>query len=200
LSGQRSAGFTLVETLVSLIVLGFIVAGLAQGLHFGMTAWDRQVRSIDRDSGMDSTDRILRMLVSCMVPGDDPHALTIQGDAARLAFTAELPVNAPSYPTRLADLTFDSSAGHRLVLRWTPHLHAQRLVPAKPRETILLSGIRQVTFAYFRPQSGRKPAMWVDHWQGADPPALVRVHIDLEDQSQHWPDVIAAPMCEANDD
>jgi general secretion pathway protein J len=199
-SHQRSAGFTLVETLVSLIVLSFIIAGLAQGLHFGMAAWDRQVRSIDRDSALDSTDRILRTLLSRMMPGNDPHAPTIQGDTVALSFTAELPVNAPAYPTRLADLTLDGRAAHRLVLRWTPHVHARRLVPVVVHEVTLLAGVRRVTFAYFRPRSGRVAAAWVDHWRGADPPELVRVHIELDNHARHWPDVIAAPMCEANDD
>jgi hypothetical protein len=86
------------------------------------------------------------------------------------------------------------------VLRWTPHLHAHRLVPGLERETTLLSGIRQVTFAYFRPPAGRDPAGWVSVWQGVDPPELVRVHIAFETPSRHWPDVIVAPMCEANND
>jgi prepilin-type N-terminal cleavage/methylation domain-containing protein len=33
---RNAAGFTLMETLVSLIVLGFIIGGLAQGMRFGM--------------------------------------------------------------------------------------------------------------------------------------------------------------------
>jgi general secretion pathway protein J len=201
MTGHRSsAGFTLMETLVSLIVLGFIIGGLAQGLHFGMSVWDRQVRTIDRDSALDSTNRILRMLLARMAPGDDPHVPAIDGDAVRLSFTAELPVNAPSAPTRLADLTLDGGAGGSLVLRWTPHLHARRLAPAVVQETVLLSGLRQLRFAYYRPPSGHAAAGWVASWQSADPPDLVRVHIAFRDPSKHWPDVIVAPMCEANND
>jgi len=197
---RRDAGFTLVETLVSLVVLGFIVAGLAQGLRFGMSLWDRQARGIDRDSALDSTDRTLRALLARMAPGDDPHAPAIRGDAARLIFTAELPANAPARPTRLADLALSVDAAHRLVLRWTPHLHARRLVPVIPQEATLLPGVRRVTFAYFRPASRRQPAGWVDGWQGVDPPELVRVHIGFDDSSRHWPDVIVAPMREADND
>jgi general secretion pathway protein J len=199
-SPDRRAGFTLVETLVSLVVLGFIVVGLAQGLRFGMAAWDRQARSIDQDTALDSTDRILRALLSRMVPGVDPHVPAVAGDGFHLAFTAELPVNAPASPTRLADLTLGANASHRLVLAWTPHLHARLLGPAVLRQATLLSGVRQVTFAYFRPPSGQQPAVWVNQWQSVNPPALVRVHIEFENRAQHWPDVIVAPMCEANND
>jgi general secretion pathway protein J len=200
MSADRSAGFTLIETLVSLVVLGFIVAGLAQGLRFGMEVWDRQVRAIDRDSALDSTDRTLRALLSRMAPGDDPHAPAIRGDASHLAFTAELPANAPTNPTRLADLVLSADAAHNLVLRWIPHLHARRLVPVLTQEATLLSDVRQITFAYFRPQSGHQSAGWVDRWQGIAPPALVRVHIGLIDPSRHWPDVIVAPMREVDSD
>jgi general secretion pathway protein J len=198
MSAHRSAGFTLVETLVSLVVLGFIVAGLAQGLRFGMAVWDRQVRMIDRDSALDSTDRILRLLLARMLPGDDPHAPAIQGDASQLAFTAEMPANAPAALTHMADLRLDGHAAHRFVLYWTPHLHAHQLRPAVMRAAVLVSGVKRVTFAYFRPSSAHQPAGWVDRWQGTDPPALVRVHIALDDPSRHWPDVIVAPMCEAD--
>ncbi|WP_284944302.1 prepilin-type N-terminal cleavage/methylation domain-containing protein [Acidisoma cladoniae] len=192
------AGFTLVETLVSLVVLGFIVAGLAQGLRFGVAVSDRQARGIDRDSALDSTDRTLRALLARMAPGDDPHAPTIRGDAGRLIFTTELPANAPANPTRLADIILSVDDAHGLVLRWTPHLHARRLVPFVTQSATLLSGVRRVTFAYFRPPSRHQPAGWVDQWQGIEPPELVRVHID--DTSRHWPDVIVAPMREADSD
>jgi general secretion pathway protein J len=200
MSTDRQAGFTLVETLVSLVVLGFIVVGLAQGLSFGMAAWDRQVRSIDRDSALGSTDRILRALLSRMVPAEDPHAIAVEGDAFRLVFTAELPAHAPAAPTRLADLTLGVDAAHRFVLAWTPHLHARRLAPVVRRQAVLLTGVRQVTFAYFRPSSGGLPAGWTDQWQGATPPSLVRVHIAFEDPARHWPDVIVVPMCETADE
>jgi general secretion pathway protein J len=197
---DRRAGFTLLETLVSLIVLGFIVVGLAQGLSFGMAAWDRQARSVDQDGALDSTDRILRALLSRMMPGNDPHVPAVEGDAFHLAFTAELPANAPATPTRLADLTLSENAAHRLVLVWTPHLHARRLEPPVLRRATLLGGVRQVTFAYFRPASGRQPAGWVQQWQSVNPPALIRVHVVLDGPARHWPDVIVAPMCEADDD
>ena len=200
MSAKRDAGFTLVETLVSLIVLGFIIAGLAQGLHFGMTAWDRQARSIGRDSALDSTNRILRMLLARMTPGDDPNTPAIQGNAEELSFTAELPLNAPAEPTRLADLTLTGGSAHRLVLRWTPHLHARRLTPVAVEETTLLSGVRRVSFAYFNPQRRGQPAVWVDHWRSVNPPELVRVHISFQNPLQHWPDVIVGPMCEADSD
>ena len=154
MTAHRSAGFTLMETLVSLIVLGFIIGGLAQGMRFGVSVWDRQVRTIDRDSALDSTDRVLRMLLSRMAPGDDPQVPAIDGDAERLSFTADLPVNAPASPMRLADVTLDESADDRLVLRWTTHLHARRLVRPLVQRSILLSGVRQVAFRVFPPADG----------------------------------------------
>ena len=198
MSDSRSAGFTLMETLVSLIVLGFIIGGLAQGMRFGVSIWDRQVRMVDRDSALDSTDRILRMLLSRMAAGVDPHVPVVDGDASQLSFTAELPVNAPSSPTRLADLMLSESHDGALVLQWTPHLHARRLTSPVVRQTVLMAGVRQVRFAYFQPQTAHEAAGWTTSWRSASPPDLVRVHIDFRDPSRRWPDVIVAPMCEAN--
>jgi general secretion pathway protein J len=197
LTAHRSAGFTLMETLVSLVVLGFIVAGLAQGLRFGVSAWDRQVRGIDHDSALDSTDRTLRALLARMMPGDDPHQPTIQGNDHRLLFTAELPENAPA---RLADLALAVDSEGRLVLRWTPHLHARRLTPAITGAAVLLPGVKAVRFAYFQRGIKGLPPGWVDRWQGIAPPELVRLHLTFADPARRWPDVIVAPMRETDDE
>jgi general secretion pathway protein J len=196
----RQAGFTLLETLVALVILGFVVAGLAQGLRFGLAAWDRQARSIDRDGALDTTDRTLRTLLAGMAPGIDPAEPAILGTSNRLAFTTELPMSAPASSIRLSDVVLSVDGAHTLTLRWTPHLHAKLIGRLVPREAVLLPGVAGVTFAYYRAASGGKPGAWVGQWQGVDPPELVRVHIAMANPAQHWPDVIVAPVRRHDDD
>ncbi|MDR3537710.1 MAG: prepilin-type N-terminal cleavage/methylation domain-containing protein [Acetobacteraceae bacterium] len=190
---NRDGGFTLMETLVALVVLGFVVAGLAQGLRFGVAAWNRQARSIDRDGALDATDRTLRTLFAAMVPAGDPQSPAIVGSRDRLAFVADLPVGAPVTPIRLSDTVVGVDGAHRLVLRWTPHLHARVLTPAIAQEAVLLPGVDGVTFAYYRAGGQGHPGAWTDRWQGVDPPLLVRMHIEFRNHALHWPDLIVAP-------
>lgn len=192
---MKDAGFTLLETLVALIVLGFVVAGLAQGLHFGLTAWDRQAATIDRGGALDATDRTLRTLLARMAPGHDPRVPAVQGKSDQIGFTADLPQAAPASPLRLSDISIGVDAAHSLVLRWKPHLHAKLLAPPTAREVILLPGVAAVTFGYFQAEGG-----WRDHWRGDDPPSLVRVHLVFTNAALHWPDLIVAPMRQADGD
>src|SRR5918997_799427 len=67
----RQAGFTLLEVLVALAVLGFLTLGLAGGVRFGLGAWDSQARLIDRTGDLDVADRALRRIVAQLVPTDD---------------------------------------------------------------------------------------------------------------------------------
>jgi prepilin-type N-terminal cleavage/methylation domain-containing protein len=41
-SHGHPAGFTLLEILIALAILGFILLSLGQGLRFGLTAWGIQ--------------------------------------------------------------------------------------------------------------------------------------------------------------
>jgi general secretion pathway protein J len=196
---RHDGGFTLIETLVALVVLGFVVIGLAQGLRFGMSVWDRQVRTTGRDSALDSTDRTLRVLIAGIAPGDNPHQPNINGNVGQLVFTTELPENAPSPLTRLADVALFVDANHRLVLRWTPHLHVLRLRPATSIQSVLLPGVKQVSFAYYAAASRAGPAGWRQAWVDVRPPEVVRVHFVLDNPSAHWPDIIAVPMRQPDD-
>lgn len=193
---SSTAGFALLETLVASLLLTLIVSGLAVGFHFGLLAWERQAAAIDRGGSLDPTVRTLRSLLARITPGYDPLAPTVSGEADRLRVITELPLGAPVQPLRLADVFLAVDAEHRLTMRWTPHMHAKLLTPPVARETVLLPGVARIDFAYFAADTGK----WRTTWVGRDPPALLRVHLVLQNPQVNWPDVIVAPMARRDTD
>ncbi|MGI4942077.1 MAG: prepilin-type N-terminal cleavage/methylation domain-containing protein [Janthinobacterium lividum] len=195
---RQQAGFTLLEVVVALVVLGMVVVGLAQGLRFGLLAWDRQAVAMNRDGNLDAASRTLRRLIAAMDPAPDARGSAILGTSDRLAFTAELPVGDPAFPTRLADLKLGVNAAHRLVLCWVPHLHARAMATLPASEITLLESVASVTIAYYTATAGHPPG-WIDRWDDIDPPLLVRLHIVFVDATLRWPDLIIAPMRRRDD-
>jgi general secretion pathway protein J len=189
---HREEGFTLLEILVALVVLGFLVIGLTEGVHFGLRAWELQARMIGRREDLDAVDRTLRRLVETMDPGTSGDPLTLQGNPASLAFTAELPMTS-SLPIQRADVGLGVDAAHRLVLRWTPHLHAIRFGPAPAAQTSeLLRGVDRLEVAYWGSAAG---GGWQNRWNQDGLPGLIRIRlIFVKGDPRHWPDIVAAPM------
>lgn len=184
----RQNGFTLLELLVALTVLGLIMVGVVQGVRYGIKSWDSQARQLDATAELDGVDRVLRELAHGISPvrnGD------FDGRRDRLSFTGRLPLAVPAQ-RRAADLVLMVSADHRLVLRWTPHRHAVLLVAPRPAEVELLRNVRTVEFSYWpSPHDG-------SGWQAvfsANIPSLLRLHIVfMPGDPRHWPDLLAAPM------
>jgi general secretion pathway protein J len=190
MSTRGATGFTLLETLVALVVLGFMVAGLTQGVQFGLSAWGTQARIMARREDLDAVDRILRSLVRQMDPGTPTDPRGVNGTNSRLLFTSRLPTAAGG---GMADMLLAGDAAGRLVLEWTPYLHARRLAaPAPPRREVLLSGIERLELAYWRPAAG---GSWVGSWNERSLPGLIRVRIVFRPgEARRWPDVVTAPM------
>ncbi|MBV9539486.1 MAG: type II secretion system protein, partial [Acidisphaera sp.] len=167
------AGFTLLEILVALVVFGFLMAGLSQGVRFGLTAWQSQTRTIERTGDLDTVERVLRQLVERLAPGRLIDPPNIEGTASTLGFTSDLPTAAAALTLRHADMVLAVDPAHRLVLRWTPHLHAVRSTPPVPQSIELLAGVDHVALSYW-PRDGEG---WRDTWKGRTPPALIRIRI-----------------------
>ena len=76
------AGFTLLEILVALVVLGFLLLGLAEGVRFGLRAWDTETRLVDRGADMDAMERVMRHAIVAADPGDFNEAAAVPRQAA----------------------------------------------------------------------------------------------------------------------
>jgi general secretion pathway protein J len=192
----RTAGFTLLEILVALVVLGFLMVGLTQGVRLGLMAWGMQERLIAQRGDLDAVDRALRQFIAQMDPGTRADPVQATGTETQFAFTSALPLTADGGS---ADMLLMADPAHHLVLRWLPHLHARRIGPPPPPHVeVLLDRIERVRFAYWRPSTAG--GGWTGTWGAKSLPALVRVRIEfVQGDPRHWPDIVAAPLRTAPD-
>ncbi|HVJ51884.1 MAG TPA: prepilin-type N-terminal cleavage/methylation domain-containing protein [Aliidongia sp.] len=190
---EREAGFTLIEILIGLVVLGLLMAGLSQGVRYGLKARDAQSRLVGQRDGLDALDRALRQLIGQMPIGKTPSEAHFHGSDDHLDFVTVLP-EAAALDTRRADaaLLVDN---HRLVLRWSPHRHEQSFadLPAET-ETELLSGLDHVEFSYaYAIGTNGQTDGWRREWPGPMPPDLVKIHFVFTQKDRlQWPDMIVA--------
>lgn len=189
-SVDRSGGFTLLEIMVALVVLGLLVVGLAQGVRYGLRAWQAQVKLITGDEDLAAVDRTLRGLIGSMNPGNGMNPAPITATADRLTCITALPDGvAASVGSRWVTATLQVDPAHRLVLQWQRYIHADWL-RAPPLETsVLLPGVARLTLAYWQPAGG-----WAGSWRYPNLPALIRIHVTFPPgDPRHWPDIVAAP-------
>jgi general secretion pathway protein J len=192
IAGQ--AGFTLLEILVALVVLGFLLVGLTQGVRFGLRAWETETRLVDMRADLDGVERLLRAMFSEADPGEFNEPANFKGGAHAVNFLSRLPMVIGGLPLREAEVALGVDTRHRLVLRSTPHPHAERLVPAgPPLESVLLEGVDHIDLSYRRwPEQG---GGWVAAWTGSNLPVQLSLKIVfVTGDRRHWPDMIVTPM------
>jgi general secretion pathway protein J len=189
LSG-RTAGFTLLEVLVGLVILGFVVSGLAGSTRFGLAAAGTQSRIVLEHEDLEPADRLLRRLVAGMALPNDGRQSGLVGDRTGFACVTRAPAAQGPGLTGRVDAVMAVNGAHQLVLRWSPHWHAERLAPrSPPAEEVLLQGVDRLDVSYLSPDRGG----WLGAWNRADLPGLIRIRLLFAPgDPRRWPPIIAA--------
>lgn len=183
---RSDAGFTLLEVLVALTVVGFIMVGLQQGLHFGLAASERMERLSRRQDSFGAAERVLRRLIEQAEPA--PTGAALLGSPGTLLMRSTLPrLGDGGAPPR--SIALGTDAGHRLVLRW----HDPAGVAME--EAVLLERIASVEFAYWGTASDGSGG-WHRSWDAAEMPRLVRIRLRALEPGRTWPDIVGRPMIE----
>jgi general secretion pathway protein J len=197
-----SLGFTLLELLVALALLGLISALLYGSLSLSANSWDRGEQKVEQATDMRLTEEMLRQTLSAQHPlrlhkvVDQP--LYFAGGTDSLSFAAAMPGRAGGGMFYFRVAVAPAADRSRLTLaRVIPDYGAIALPDFRDAESsVLAEGIAEVRFGYF----GRDPdsndasdPTWRDRWD--DPqilPLLIRIDVKPA-KSQAWPTMIVEP-------
>ena len=175
---RAEAGFTLIEVMVSLAIVGLIMTFMFSGLSVGMDTWERgsgKIREIENRARVEGLIRRQLSLASPMeFEGDDGAGILFAGDNRRLEFVAAY---------SLIDGAVQARKIHYAVEDGGFLYYEQFLFDHEPDEITnrggqLLAQLQDVEFRYLGSDRDGK-LRWIDEWEsGTGLPGAVQVRID----------------------
>jgi general secretion pathway protein J len=185
------SGFTLLEVLVSLILLALVLVLLAGGVRYARSTWNAAAR-LDELAGSDVAETFIRARLAEAMPIYEQRKAGVmqvlfQGTSDAVSFVAPAPNGPVGAGLYRYTLEAESSAGEArqaLVVKLAPYFAASAepgAAPAPDRHALVRS-IRSLSFRYFgRSEIGAQPA-WHAAWTRPDAmPRLVEIAIARDD-------------------
>jgi len=182
-AAPRMGGFTLLEIMVSMLLLTIIITSSVSLLFLNVRGWDALMadseRMLDRVLINDRISNVLRTLVPLKLSANGQQQLAFVGEPQRLHFVSIAPQQhlAGGLFEYLLMVERDAENSAVLVLYLTPHKpDATALVlPMEGEKRTLMSGLSSLSFSFYGKKAGSREAEWLDTW---------------EPEGQNYPDVI----------
>jgi general secretion pathway protein J len=203
----RQRGFTLLELLVAITLLGVLMAALFGALRLGARVWEAGEARLDASARVQVVQDFLRQQLSQTVPlaeiTDDPRepgTMLFVGESDSLRFVGLLPEHLGGGASLMELALRQSEPGDAesdLVLRMRP-LDLMGSTPAGPEqeERVLIGGIDSLEVAYFGAGGPGEVSTWWQEWRGQRGlPSLVRMRIGFpQGDGRRWPELIVGLM------
>ena len=189
----RHAGFTLIEVVVAMALLGAMMLLLYSGLTFGLRSWDAGDTNGRRTADRRIAENFLRREIGETFPMrfKDPMALKVafEGKENRLRFVSTRAAGISASGLSLVGLeveTDDKRVRNLVMRRAMPDDEAKDFAPLdKGERTVLFEAVDAVTFDYFGSENDFTEPKWTEAWDYAGRiPQLVRVRIRTADGTQ----------------
>lgn len=199
---MRTRGFTLVELLLAILLLGLLMAGAWAGINTAVKASRSGEALIDRTNRVRVAQEFIRrqirnaLALPYIVDKSTGETRTFEGDADVMRFVAPMPgyLSRGGVYLQTLELRPGRGGGRELVFA---HELLNGYDPDKPREAerepvILIEGIRRATFEYRGLDETGKLGDWDEEWdEPGSQPVLVRMKFDMDERSGYvWPEIV----------
>lgn len=193
---RPARGFTLLEVLVALTVMGLMFAVLTGGLRLGGRYQARARQTIERTAEFQTTQRLFRRLLTRAYPlaheAGDELRFVFGGSRASVRFVALM----AAYPGQPGPqlFVFELSENDGLLLSRRPYLAGDDPFDDSyfDEDIVLVEGPISGRFSYFEPDIEGTGGLWRDDWtDGGSFPGLVRLSVTRTgDADDPWPDLV----------
>ena len=202
--GQR--GFTLLELLVAMTLLGLIMVLLFGGLRLGTRAWESGDERSEELARLEVVQGFIRRQLSQAFPlvvslDRAERRISFAGRPDRLEFTTLMPTHlgVGGFHRLVLSVAADG-AERRLVMRRRLFQSGMEYAVEQPdaeddAETVLLDQISGAAFSYYGAMDADEEPEWRDTWEEArSPPLLVRLDVTFaEGDRRYWPELVVRP-------
>lgn len=201
----RQGGFTLLELLIAITLLGLILVLLFAGLRLGVRSWDAAQANVDTLNTVRSVEAFLRREIAQLYPyrwkTGSAHRIAFLGEKHVLRFVAPLPSRLEGGGLYAISLELQQRGNdkrivwkHRPVSAEMQDFSALEATTGMVLASSELGGVEEVWFTYFGVDAEGTDPKWLERWENDKRlPLLIRVQARLA-HGEKWPDFVVAPM------
>lgn len=197
---RRAQGFTLIEVLIGITLLGVMVTLLFASLRIAAESWhagEDKIATVNEKAVVYqffkrhlSTIRPLPLLYDEENQDADSGQMAFQGFPQRLRFVAALPAASMRKGLQVFTIEIDPRQSTTLQVALKPYQPTDDESAQIDPPVILLKQVERFALAYFGKREDEDQATWHEEWVGAETlPSLIKVVIELKDQS-YWPQMV----------
>lgn len=188
-------GFTLVELLVSLVLLGLMFTLLTSSIGFGTKVWSEHESESSEVSHVMVVENLLRRLISEARPvamratREQPWHINFAGEKNAIRFSAPMIERLSTGGFYEITIAVGERSGSKKTIEMSWRLPSQS---AEQMGAVLFEGEVNLEFAYFGSQQVGAPPRWYPEWNfQRELPKLILTRLTLG--KRRWPDLIVAP-------
>lgn len=191
-SPSRSRGFTLLELMISMTVLGIIMTLVYGAMRLGIRTWETGQAQMDQWQRRQAIMALMeRQLGSVYLPDGPLYVQTpvFLGQSEEVAFFSSLPLVQDAHGPRTVFVRYrvERRRGGKerlLFVERTPDFPNALRADPPPDDAwdVLADGLTEVDFAYLReiPQGSGDPWEWEPEWEADDGKAPLAIRVSMQ--------------------
>ncbi len=201
MKSRCNQGFTLIEVLIAMTLLGVMVVLLFSSLRIAAESWnagESKMAQVNQKAVVYQFFKrhltTIRPLPILNIDPNNPEELQVfRGYPQTLRFAAALPASSARKGLQIFTIAPNPENSSILMVSLVPYRLTETDQNQPPdRPEILLEDVAKLQFAYFGKTEDVAESQWREEWALADRlPSLIKVSIVLKDGS-YWPDMIFA--------
>jgi general secretion pathway protein J len=194
---KASIGFTLIEVLIAMTLLGIMVVLLFSSMKICADSWQKGEDKITKVNDVAVVYQFFQHHLSAALPLWDDFSeennklLSFQGNNQMVQFVSSFPASAKKAGLQLFSLKLIKDDDEQIVqVSITPFYPLEKGEEWRKEEVALLRHVRSFSLNYFSSDTSQAEPIWNEDWLGQETmPRLVKIKIESDDGNV-WPEII----------